>query len=181
MMNEDARRWNGRYTQNGANWLNNQPARLLTDFAHLLPATGLALDAAAGVAVNGRYLAQRNIHTIALDISEAGLRLAQQSANGLPLATAVVDLSQIWLPPNHFDIILNFRFLERATFPLYRQTLKPGGLIFFETYRHAPTNHPDYLLQPDELKSQFMGWEQIHWAVFDKGERTVEQLIARKK
>lgn len=65
---------------------------------------------------------------VCLDVSEVGLRLAREQARreNLWLETAVYDLSHPWFPPACFDVILNFRFLERATFPMYRRALKPG-------------------------------------------------------
>ena len=33
-----------------------------------------------------------------------------------------------------FDLIANFYFLERDLIPRIKQALKPGGLVFFETF-----------------------------------------------
>ncbi|RMG91486.1 MAG: class I SAM-dependent methyltransferase [Chloroflexi bacterium] len=165
---EDAKRWNRRYAEEGEAWLQDAPRPLLLHYAHLLPRQGLALDAAAGVGRQGLFLAERGLQVIALDISEVGLRLAQAAAKarGVRLETAVYDLSHLWLPPHTFDVILNFRFLERHTFAIYRQSLKPGGLLFFETFVRSPrqTDTPHYYLQPGELRAAFADWEIIHWA-----------------
>ncbi len=187
----DARRWNHRYTQGGDGWLNGRPRRLLLDFVRLLPASGLALDAAAGVALHGLFLAERGLHVIALDISEVGLRLARQRARvkEVWLETAVLDLSSPWLPANTFDVIVNFSFLERATFPVFRRALKPGGLIFFETFLKTDPNvdYPDHYLNPGELRRAFSEFEIIHHAVTEvTGEcsarqKITEQLIAQKQ
>ncbi|MCP5101537.1 MAG: class I SAM-dependent methyltransferase [Chloroflexi bacterium] len=190
MTHQDALKWNGRYTTDGTHWLSSRPRQLLIDYAHLLPATGLALDAAAGVALHGLFLAKRGLHVIALDISEVGLRLAKEQAEkrGVWLETAVYDLSNPWLPPNSFDVITNFRFLERATFPIYRQALRPGGLLYFETFvkPDTPEEHPHFFLEAGELHNAFADFHIIHHAINKvKGERTcrmktVEQLVARK-
>lgn len=193
MRHPDAARWNDRYVTEGAAWLANQPRQLLHEFAHLLPSGGLALDAAAGVSSHGRFLAERGLHVVALDISEVGLRLAQQDAqkHDLWLEAAVYDLSHLWLPPNIFDVIVNFRFLERATFPVYRRALKPGGLLFFETFVRSETEeeHPDYFLFPGELRTAFADWKILHWQEIGDGKcgrehgrspKIVAQLIARK-
>ena len=75
MTHLDAQRWNKRYAAEGLVWLERSPRALLLNHEHLLPNSGLALDAAAGVAANGLYLAQQGLHVIALDISETGHKL----------------------------------------------------------------------------------------------------------
>jgi tellurite methyltransferase len=190
MAHTDAQRWDRRYTEDGRHWQGRQPRQLLVDFAHLLPASGLALDAAAGVALHGLFLAERGLHVIALDVSEVGLRLARESAQkrGVWLETAVLDLAQPWLPANYFDVIVNFRFLERATFPVYRQALKSGGLLFFETFvKIDPQDeYPEHYLDPGELQAAFADFSIIHHAQTEilnsqsQPIKMTEHLIARK-
>jgi SAM-dependent methyltransferase len=186
----DAARWNQRYAQDGDRWQDSRPRQLLVEFAHLLPDNGLALDSAAGVALHGLFLAERGLHVIALDISEVGLRLARESAlkRGVWLETAVLDLAQPWLPAHYFDVIVNFRFLERATFPIYHQALKPGGLIFFETFVKIDPQeeYPEHYLDPGELRAAFADFSIIHHEqakIRDGQSRLIkmsEQLVARK-
>lgn len=190
MTHADAARWNQRYAQDGRHWQGRQPRQLLMQFAHLLPEQGMALDAAAGVALHGLFLAKHGLHVIALDISEVGLRLAQESAKRMELAleTAVLDLTNPWLPVNTFDVIVNFRFLERATFPMYRQALKPGGLLFFETFVKTDPrdDYPDHYLNPGELRAAFADFSIIHHEQLAiRGSqlqlvKLTEQLVARK-
>ena len=186
----DAVKWNGRYQTEGDKWQRSQPRQLLLDYADVLPAAGLALDAAAGVGVHGLFLAERGWHVIALDISEVGLRLARNEAveRGVWVETAVFDLSHPWLPANTFDVILNFRFLERGTFPIFRQALKPGGWLLFETFirPNQTVADPIFFLEPDELRAAFSDFEIIHSAQVEiegqqSGKRKwVEQIVARK-
>ncbi len=190
MGHEDAERWDERYAIEGQQWLSRSPRQLLETFAHLLPAQGLALDAACGVGVNALYLARRGLDVVALDISEVGLRLAtrQAQSHGLRLSAAVVDLARPWLPDNHFDVITNFHFLERATLPVYKRSLNPGGCLLFETFIKigAHTDQPDYYLEPGELRAAFAGFSVIHHGQSrledEQGElvRVTEQLVARK-
>jgi tellurite methyltransferase len=185
----DAIRWNERYESEGRQRQEGEPSRLLRAFVHLLPPTGLVLDAAAGVGVNALFVAGQGLPVVALDISEVGLRLLQQRALalGVRVETAVFDLTHPYFPPNCVDVILNFRFLERATFTAYRQALRPGGLLFFETFVHvAEEETPDYFLQPGELHRTFADFETIHYEAaalygHHPGQgRYVTQLIARK-
>lgn len=185
-MHPDAKKWNKRYHEEGEDWLEKSPRQLLLDYAELLPTQGLGLDAAAGVANNGTFLAQKGMKVIALDISENALRLAIKRAREekLPISAAVYDLSSPWLPTDYFDVIVNFRFLERATFPIYRSSIKRGGLLFFETYLQMDpdTTHPDYYLKPGELIRAFQDFEIIHWKEIDGPgvKRASAQLVARK-
>src|SRR5690606_38624528 len=146
---------NGRYQTDGPYRQQGHPSQLLQDFVHLLPKDGVVLDAAAGVGVNALFAAQRVMNVVALDISEVGLRLLRQKAAelGVVVETAVFDLTTPYFPPGCVDVLLNFRFLERAAFPAYRQALRPGGLLFFETFVHtAADDTPAYLLEPGELR-----------------------------
>lgn len=180
----DAERWDNRYEIEGPSRANSLPNALLRRYADQLPASGLALDVACGVANHGLFLAERGLRVIGLDISMVGLRFAQQQARerGLPLSLAVWDLSQPWLPPDTFAVITNFRYLERAAFPVFRQALKPGGLLFFATYMNAQPRdeHPEYYLRPGELLDTFRDYEIVHHSLLPEAKRTLEQLVARK-
>ncbi|MCK5923941.1 MAG: class I SAM-dependent methyltransferase [Methylococcales bacterium] len=178
--NNPARHWNKRFSAESHAWLKRPPRRLLRDFAHLLPTAGLALDAGAGVCTNALFLAARGLQVLALDISEIGLGLGLAAAKDqqLSLMAAAYDLRQLALPDATFDVIVNFRFLERATLPVYRRALKPGGVLFFETFVHRPyeTEAPDFFLKPGELLRAFAGMEVLHHVL---GEMNVGRRLGR--
>ena len=190
MTHLDRIKWDGRYAVDGQHWQRSAPRKLLLNYLNDLPTAGLALDAAAGVGVHGLVLAQRGLHVVALDISEVGLRLARERAlaEGVVLETAVYDLSHPWFPPECFDVILNFRFLERATFPMYRRALKPGGWLIFETFLRtsATDKDADFYLLPGELHAAFADFDVVESAeVTAVGGRSgqlkpVARLVARK-
>lgn len=185
----DAVKWNGRYQTDGKYQQQGHPSQMLQDFAHLLPSSSVVLDAAAGVGLNALFAAQQGMKVVALDISEVGLHLLRQKAKelGVGVDTAVFDLTHPYFPKNCVDAILNFRFLERAAFPAYRQALRPGGLLFFETFVHKEVGDtPTYLLQPGELLQAFADFEIVHsLETAVRGPRSgkfrdIAQLIARK-
>ena len=136
MPHPDAQHWNARYASEQKYLFKKEPRPLLTSRLNLLPETGLALDVACGTSSTGIFLAARGWHVIGLDVAETALRHAQDRARkeALPVSLAVVDLTNIHLPTARFDLILNFYFLERSLWQAYQKALKPGGLLFFETF-----------------------------------------------
>ncbi|MEW6717364.1 MAG: class I SAM-dependent methyltransferase [Chloroflexota bacterium] len=191
MLHPDARRWNARYISEQERYLKRTSYALVNAYVEQLPSNGLVLDVAAGAAPASLLLAERGLHVIAMDISETGLRLAQQRARArsLPLSLVVMDMSDPWLPASTFDIILNFYYLSRPLFERYRQALKPGGWLFFETFvqqTHRRCNSAHYL-ETEELYHTFKDWKILHWAETWKRRsdgtlytKMVAQLIARK-
>jgi hypothetical protein len=189
-MNPEAQRWNERYIIESQRYLRQQPRDFLVDHKHLLSDQGIALDAASGVATNGLYLAERGWRVIALDISDVALQLAQQrfKARRLSFNGAVMDFGHLWLPGEYFDVILNIKFLERSTFPIYRKALKPGGLLFFEGFLKSDDQikNPEFYLSPGELREAFKDFAVIYSNVIeirdedDSLVKTFEQLVARK-
>jgi SAM-dependent methyltransferase len=152
---------------------------------------GLALEVAAGTAPVGLYLARRGLRVISMDISEAGLRIAQQRAYkpSLPINFVVMDLTNPWLPSFGFDVILNFYYLSRPLFESYREALKPGGWLFFETFVQDSLrrSNPTHTLEPGELINSFHDWDILYWMEIWKRRRDgmfpsrrIAQLVARK-
>ncbi|MDM8527058.1 class I SAM-dependent methyltransferase [Anaerolineales bacterium HSG24] len=188
MAHLDAKRWNRRYQKYGLTRLTHPPRQLLTDYLPQLPQHGLALDVAAGVGVNSLLLAQHGLQVIATDISTVALTLAQQQAqkHNLPLQLVQLDLAQATFPPHSFDLIINFYYLERSLFPIYRQALKPGGWLIMETFvkpEHA-TERPVHYLHPHELHHAFQSMQIVHSKLLTRLSRNekepIEQLVARK-
>ena len=191
MQNPDALRWNARYLNETGRWALRNPRHLVSSHLELLPEGGLILDAACGTTSTGRYLAARGWRVLAVDVSLAALRLAQGRAKKehLPISFAVMDLMNPWFPPAHFDVILNLYFLSRPLWKHYREALKPGGLLFFETYLSEKGNDPARYLQTQELRQAFTDWEIIHYLETERqvrshngvdGMRWSAQLVARK-
>lgn len=187
MPTADALRWNARYAGPGRySRAGSHP--LLRRAAPRLPPAGLALEAAMGLGGNAGWLLERGWRVVGLDIAEVAVRRAK--ARWPALAAAVVDLTQLTLPPDHFDLILNFYYLDRALWPVYRQALKPGGLLLCETMTRAmlaerPDLPPEYLLAPGELRAAFADWDILMeyegWLAGRSGHRkAVAQLVARR-
>jgi tellurite methyltransferase len=191
MPHPDALVWDARYLSAEKHNLRRQPYALVRTFVDQFPAGGLALEVAAGTAPVGLFLARRGLRVLSMDISEAGLRLAQQKAHEhmLPLNLVVMDLTNPWLPPSGFDVILNFYYLSRPLFDSYRQALKPGGWLLFETFVQDSRRrcNPAHTLESGELFTAFQDWNILHWMETWKTRRDstfpsrkIAQLVARR-
>lgn len=199
MSHSDALRWDDRYSHETERFALRAPRDLITSHLDLLPRDALILDAACGTTSTGRYLAARGWRVIALDVSNVALRLAHQKActersrsvrkDASPISFAVMDMVDPWLPPNHFDVILNFYFLSRPLISTYRQSLKPGGLLFFETYLRERHSNPERYLETQELRRFFDDWDILHYLEVERlvqsrtgfeDTRWTAQLITRK-
>lgn len=112
------------------------PAALevLFENAHLLPARGEALDLACGLGGSALFLAQRGLHTAAWDRSAVAIDALTRRAQGLPLSAAVRDVSLIPPEAQRFDVICVGHFLDRALCPAIAAALRPGGLLFYQTF-----------------------------------------------
>lgn len=139
------------------------PTRWLVDHAHLLPASGTALDVASGSGRNALWLAARGLDTLALDRHAAAVAGIRDVAARLavPLRAEVQDLEAkgATLPVEAFDVVVVVHYLHRPLFPALKAALRPGGLLVYETFTRAqalrgkPTN-PAFLLEPGELRDR---------------------------
>ncbi len=184
MTKADRDRWNQRYQENDRWQQGHEPFPwLIKQEPHLTG--GLAIDLACGSGHNTIWLARRGYRAIGVDGSRVAVQRAYQEARQCGLADRVsfveADLDRFWLPPQHFDLVVVIRFLNRDLFPPILNTLKPGGLLIYVTLNwrwldHHPDTDPVYLLQPDELKQAFKELQLISYS--EVGD--LSRLIARK-
>lgn len=160
------------------------PHELLVNNFDLLSA-GDALDLACGRGQNAMWLAERGYQVRGLDISVVALEMAQAEAVRRGLSEQVrferMDLDNLSLPSESYDLICVFHYLDRSLFPVIRQGLRPEGLLFFSTrhlgfLKRQPKANRAYLLRPGELMVQFADWQLLH---VEEGPENSE-LIARK-
>jgi tellurite methyltransferase len=113
-----------------------EPARVVAEHLHLLPRQGTALDLACGLGGNALALARAGLKTYAWDYSrEAIERLAQTARRtGVRLHTEVRDAIARPPEPQSFDAIAVSRFLERDLAAPLVTALRPGGVLFYQTF-----------------------------------------------
>lgn len=173
MSDADRERWDARYR---SGLLTQAPAAVLTANRHLLPAGGRALDLACGLGANALVLAAAGLDTHAWDVSPVAIGQldAHAAAAGLTVHSAVRDVLLAPPPPASFDVIVVARFLDRALCPVLAAALRPGGLLFYETFtrlaRGGPAN-PDWSLAENELLALFAGLAvRLHRDDWDAGD-----------
>ncbi|MCB1754392.1 MAG: class I SAM-dependent methyltransferase [Gammaproteobacteria bacterium] len=154
------KKWDERYRK--APDVEPRATDVLLNNLHLLPAQGKALDLACGLGGNARLLAGQGLDTSAWDISPVALQALDTASekHDLKIETRVCDVLESPPPAASFDVIVVARFLDRRLFPHLRAALKPGGVLFYQTFtlentgKGGPAN-PDFLLRSNELLEQF--------------------------
>ncbi len=154
-------RWNQRHAAAEAAPV---PARVLVEHAHLLPASGRALDLACGLGANALFMAAHGLDVSAWDLSAVAVERVRETARrrGLKVRPAERDLVREPPLPDTFDVIVVAHFLDRGLAPAIAAALRPGGLLFYQTFIRAavsergPSN-PAYRLGVNELLRLFDG------------------------
>jgi SAM-dependent methyltransferase len=136
------------------------PAQVLLENAHLLPKSGQALEVACGLGSNALFLATRGFTVTAWDISPVAIEKLRRRAERLDVAAQVVDVTTTSWPQEAFDVIVVSRFLVRSLCPMIAAALKPGGLLYYQTFVRAKValvgpQDLEYLLEENELLRLF--------------------------
>lgn len=166
-MNPDILRWDKKYSAAETQDF-SQVDGLLKTHAALLSGHGRALDVACGAGANAIHAAALGYATVGVDGSVEGLRIAARRAHERQLNVQFVnaDLDRYRPPPDAFDLVMVFRYLNRSLYLPLERTLRPGGLIFFKTFnqnflKSNPGFNPDYVLRPGELARAFAALDQL--------------------
>jgi tellurite methyltransferase len=190
-MNELSEKWNRIYSQDEPG--RQAPASVLTENAFLLPSAGIALDLASGLGANGIFLAAHGLKVIALDISSTAIEKLNGYAcrHQLALEARQEAIGPASLPASAFNVIVIHRFLDRSLKEAIINALKPGGLLFYQTFTRLKVtaegpNNPAYLLDSNELLDLFSPLRIVFYrenaAIGDitQGLRNEVQFVAQK-
>jgi SAM-dependent methyltransferase len=172
-----------------------EAAEVLLHNLHLLPPRGRALDLACGLGGNALALASAGLAVSAWDLSPVAIERLRGYAmeQGLPnLQVEVRDVEQHPPPPASFDVITVSYYLQRSLIPALCAALKPGGLLFYQTFTRTavtdqgPTNQ-EFRLEDNELLSLFGALairfyrEENRLGDLSKGYRDVAMLVAERR
>jgi len=179
---EDRLRWDEIFTQRLYQPYPN-PDSLLLQFAP--PVAGddslRALDFAGGFGQNGLWLASQGYHVDIMDISRVALKRirAEMAIRNLRAVNLLqVDVDELQMEPEQYDLLCVFRYLKRNIFPLLKLAVKSEGRIIYETYNTrylsvVPNFNPDFLLEVGELEQRFSDWDITHYEEIDHNARIV--------
>ena len=184
------RRWDQRH---GSAADLGQVALVLERNLHLLPAGGEALDLACGRGASSLRLAEAGMQVAAWDLSPVAIDRLQRAAaaRAVRLQAQVRDVIERPPPAAGFDLILVSYFLERSLTSSIIAALRPGGLLFYQTFiRDAvsdtgPSN-PAYRLGDNELLELFRPLKVRYYREdgrlgdLNQGSRDIAMLVAQK-
>jgi SAM-dependent methyltransferase len=184
-------KWDSRHADPG-----KQPsaALVLTQNRHLLPPQGSALDLACGLGGNALLLAEQGLDVSAWDISPVAIDRLTAAAQRKGLANLVAEVRDVERDPpmpESLDVIVVSYFLQRELTTAIIQALKPGGLLFYQTFTRiavateGPSN-PDFRLGDNELLGLFSPLklrfyrEENRLGDLTQGTRDIAMLVAEK-
>ncbi|MGE0823478.1 MAG: methyltransferase domain-containing protein [Candidatus Binatia bacterium] len=170
------------------------PSPFLVEHMHRLP-PGRVLDVAAGRGRNILYLAEQGFTVHAIDRDPLALQQLCNIARQRQLqhiTTEVIDLEarpmgDVALPPQAYDVVLVFFYLFRPLFPALLRTLKPEGILMYETFlvenylRYQRPRHQGFCLEPGELRTLVSGLHILHYDENPRGhpDRQTKTFTAR--
>ena len=148
------------------------------------------LDLGCGGGREAVYAALLGHQVTAIEHKPMVLQRAQQLAEAHQVSIEFKHcdlLTQGCFPLAQFDVIMGFRFLERALFPNIKKALKPGGWVLWQTFSQgveqfgSPKN-PRFILKSGELAQIFSGFQVIidRIETLDDG-RPIASFVAQKQ
>ncbi len=170
-----------------------EPARVLTENIHLLPTAGRALDLACGRGANALELAASGLDVTAWDLSGVAIDRLQQEAAAAGLQVTAECRDIVSQPPTAaaFDLILVSHFLDRSLAAPILAALRPGGLLFYQTFSRLAVSDrgpadPQFRLADNELLELFQPLhirfyrEEGRLGDISRGCRDLAMLVAEK-
>jgi tellurite methyltransferase len=165
-----------------------EPAQFLVANVKLLP-KGKVLDVAMGTGANAVYMASLGFEVEGVDISAEAVNTALELArkSGVNLKARVADLENNYrILKNSYDVIICFKYLQRAIIQQMKDGLRPGGMVVYETFivdqtRFGKPKNPDHLLKHNELLDLFWDFRCLRYreGIFES-RKAIASIIAQK-
>ena len=124
-------------------------------YAGFVKAKTTLLDVACGNGRHAKFFASRGVLVTAVDRDAAALT-SIRGTTGVTIEQRDLENNPWPYAPESFDCIVVCNYLWRPTASALLGTLKPGGLLLYETFmvgneRFGSPSRPDFLLRPNEL------------------------------
>ena len=131
------------------------PSPWFVDHGILIAPAASVLDLACGHGRHARFFAERGAFVTAVDRDATALRSLVTTQN---VTIECRDLEgDVWpYAEASFDAIIVSNYLWRPAFLLLLASIKPGGVLLYETFmdgneRYGKPSRPDFLLRSNEL------------------------------
>lgn len=181
----DRDRWNEKWSAAGVG--TSHGSKLVDLLDPWLPPTGRLLDVAGGGSADSIEFARRGLDVTVCDVSDVGLRAADEraAAEGLAIETLELDLETDAVPVGPWNVITVANYLQRDLFGPLVNRLAPGGLlaVVIATTTNLERNPKPgelFLLEPGEIPKHVPNVEILHhseeWRANDRHEA---HLVAR--
>jgi len=165
-----------------------EPAQFLVEDVNLLP-KGQVLDVAMGTGANAVYLARMGFEVEGVDISAEAVNTALELArkSGVNLKARLADLENNYrIRKSSYDVIICFKYLQRALIQQMKDGLRTGGMVVYETFiidqaRFGKPKNPDHLLKHNELLDLFCDFRCLRYreGIFES-RKAIASIIAEK-
>lgn len=171
MNSESKSAWDAKYNRPSFVF-GKRPADFLAENYQYLPFEGTVLDMGMGEGRNAVFLAQKGFKVTGVDISSIAVKKSLMLAKeyGVKIKAVTASMKDYKAPPEGFDAIICFYFLNRELLDEIRKWLKPGGILIYEahtarqrihpTHRHDPA---DNFLKEQELLKMFPGMRVLKY------------------
>ncbi len=150
------------------------------------------LDWACGSGRHAVFLAKLGAKVTAIDKDQKAIEEARAHGDeaGVEVEWVITDLERYEAAAEQYDAVLVFNYLDRDRFAVIQESVRPGGLVFAETFLNwqrglgwGPTRD-EFLLEPGELAQLAAPFEVLHsrevLETFDDRTRAVASIIARR-
>jgi SAM-dependent methyltransferase len=159
-----------------------EPSEWVQRWSHLVAPGGTVLDVACGSGRHMRWFAERG-HTVK-GIDRDPLALSQAAEHGEAI-TADIENGPWPMGERQFDAVVVTNYLWRPLWPQLLASVKPGGVLIYETFAHGQASvgrpsRPEFLLQPGELLRVCAEWHTVAYehGVLSEPTRFVQRIVA---
>ena len=159
-----------------------EPSAWIARFAHLVCSQGSVLDLACGMGRHTRFFSARDHAPTSVDKAPEATRSVADIAETI---TADIENNSWPLTGRSFDGVVVTNYLWRPLWPLILGSVKPGGVLLYETFAqgneaYGRPSRPEFLLAPGELLQVCAGWNIVAYehGRLAQPERVVQRIAA---